>query len=131
MASSHRTVGVDFGTTNSVVAISQPGRDPHLIDFSAPGATTDVFRSALCFWEDDTASSGVAVEAGPWAIAEYLSWPQGCRFIQSFKSVAASTNFDRAAIFEHEAQPIDWIHRIQRHVRATGLEHREQADDHV
>ncbi len=99
-ASLHRTVGVDFGTTNTVVAASQAGRDPRLINFSAPEATTDVFRSALCFWEDDTASSGVAVEAGPWAIAEYLSWPQGCRFIQSFKSVAASRNFDRAAIFE-------------------------------
>jgi hypothetical chaperone protein len=91
---------VDFGTTNTVVAVSQPGEDPRLLDFLAPVATTDVFRSALCFWEDDTASSGVAVEAGPWAIAEYLSYPAGCRFIQSFKSVAASSNFDRAAIFE-------------------------------
>jgi hypothetical chaperone protein len=100
MTSSHRTVGVDFGTTNTVVSVSQFSEDPHLLDFSAPVATTDVFRSALCFWEDDTASSGVAVEAGPWAIAEYLSWPQGCRFIQSFKSVAASSNFDRTAIFE-------------------------------
>lgn len=98
--SSQRTVGLDFGTTNTVVAVSQPGGSPQLIDFSAPVATTDVFRSALCFWEDDTASSGVAVEAGPWAIAEYLSYPAGCRFIQSFKSVAASSNFDRAAIFE-------------------------------
>ena len=98
--SSHRTVGLDFGTTNTVVAVSQPGEGPHLIDFSAPVATIDVFRSALCFWEDDTASSGVAVEAGPWAIAEYLSYPAGCRFIQSFKSVAATSNFDRAAIFE-------------------------------
>jgi hypothetical chaperone protein len=98
--SQHRTVGIDFGTTNTVVAVAEAGEDPRLIDFSEPEATTDVFRSALCFWEDDTASSGVAVEAGPWAIAEYLSWPQGCRFIQSFKSVAASSNFDRAAIFE-------------------------------
>ncbi|WP_310498630.1 Hsp70 family protein [Sandarakinorhabdus sp.] len=97
---SHRTVGLDFGTTNTVVAVSQHGRDPRLVDFSGPVETTDVFRSALCFWEDDTASSGVAVEGGPWAIAEYLSWPQGCRFIQSFKSVAASSNFERAAIFE-------------------------------
>ena len=99
-SSSQRTVGLDFGTTNTVVAVSQPGEGPHLIDFSAPVATIDVFRSALCFWEDDTASSGVAVEAGPWAIAEYISYPAGCRFIQSFKSVAASSNFDRATIFE-------------------------------
>lgn len=99
-ASSHRTVGLDFGTTNTVAAFSQSGDAARLIDFSGPASTTNVFRSALSFWEDDSASGGVAVEAGPWAIAEYLSWPQGCRFIQSFKSVAASRNFERAAIFE-------------------------------
>jgi hypothetical chaperone protein len=95
-----RAIGLDFGTTNTVVAVAQPGADARLIDFMGPTAATDVFRSALCFWEDDTASKGVAVEAGPWAIAEYLTWPQGCRFIQSFKSVAVSSNFERAAIFE-------------------------------
>jgi hypothetical chaperone protein len=118
-ASSHRTVGVDFGTTNTVVAVSQPGEDPRLLDFSAPLATVDVFRSALCFWEDNTASSGVAVEAGPWAIAEYLSFPAGCRFIQSFKSVAASSNFDRAAIFEQrytfEALGKAFLRELTRH----------------
>ena len=95
-----QTVGLDFGTTNSVAAISQSGHDARLIDFAGPAGTIDVFRSALCFWEDDTRSNGVAVEAGPWAIAEYLAWPQGCRFVQSFKSVAANSSFERATIFE-------------------------------
>jgi hypothetical chaperone protein len=93
-------VGLDFGTTNSVAALSLPGHDVRLIDFAGPSGTTDVFRSALCFWEDDTRLTGVAVEAGPWAIAEYLGWPQGCRFVQSFKSVAANSSFERATIFE-------------------------------
>lgn len=99
-ASSYRTVGLDFGTTNTVAAVSQSGDAARLIDFSGPAVTSNVFRSALAFWEDDATSNGVAMEAGPWAIAEYLAWPQACRFIQSFKSVAASSNFDRAAIFE-------------------------------
>jgi hypothetical chaperone protein len=98
--SSLRTLGLDFGTTNTVAALALPGQDPELIAFSSPQATTEVFRSALCFWEDEAMPSGVAAEAGPWAIAEYLAYPQGSRFIQSFKSVAASRNFDRAAIFE-------------------------------
>lgn len=98
--SSRRTIGLDFGTTNTVAAVSPPGQDARLLTFAGPAATTEVFRSALCFCEDDSASTGVAIEAGPWAIAEYLGWPQGSRFIQSFKSVAASPNFERAAIFE-------------------------------
>ena len=84
-AFSSHVIGLDFGTTNTVVDVSHPGTEPRLVEFAGPISTTDVFRSALCFWEDDTAWSGVAVEAGPWAIAEYLAYPAGCRFIQSFK----------------------------------------------
>ncbi|MEY2883525.1 MAG: hypothetical protein RL490_1249 [Pseudomonadota bacterium] len=93
-------IGLDFGTTNSVAALAAPGAAPHLVAFDTPDAPTDVFRSALCFWEDDTTKTGVASAAGPWAVAEYLGWPQGCRFVQSFKSVAANRSFERAAIFE-------------------------------
>ena len=94
-----RALGFDFGTTNSVAAISQDDRS-ELVAFSGERATGAVFRSALCFWEEDTARAGLAREAGPWAIAEYLDYPQGCRFIQSFKSVAASPLFEHASIFE-------------------------------
>ena len=58
-----------------------------------------MFRSALCFWEEERAWNGIAAEAGPWAIAEYLQSPLDCRFVQSFKSVAASPLFERALIF--------------------------------
>jgi hypothetical chaperone protein len=51
----------------------------------------------LCFWEDDTR---IAAEAGPWAIAEYLEYPEGSRFLQSFKSVAASPSFEHATVFD-------------------------------
>ena len=95
-----RALGLDFGTTNTVAALAMPGAEPELVAFAGPEAASAVFRSALCFWEDGAASTGVASEAGPWAVAEYLAYPQGSRFIQSFKSVAASANFDRAAIFE-------------------------------
>jgi hypothetical chaperone protein len=60
-------------------------------------ASDPVFRTALCFWEE---TAHVAVEAGPWAIAEYLSCPEGSRFLQSFKSVAASPIFEHATIYE-------------------------------
>ena len=93
-------LGLDFGTTNTVAALAQGGEPPELIDIAGPEAAASVFRSALCFWEDEAASSGVSHEAGPFAIAEYLAWPQGSRFIQSFKTVAASESFEQATIFE-------------------------------
>ena len=95
----HDAIGLDFGTTNSVVARVGADGQPYLIDFAAPGEISAVFRSALCFYEDDS-GRGLACEAGPWAIAEYLEFPQGSRFLQSFKSVAASATFEHASIFD-------------------------------
>jgi hypothetical chaperone protein len=70
-----------------------------MVDFNGPAGPASVFRSALSFWEDDARRGGLAHEAGPWAIAEFLEYPQGCRFLQSFKSMAANANFDSASLF--------------------------------
>ena len=94
-----RALGLDFGTTNSVAAIAT-GQQSDLVSFSGAQATGAVFRSALCFWHDEGVKGGLAHEAGPWAIAEYLEYPQDSRFIQSFKSVAASPIFETASVFE-------------------------------
>ncbi|MBA3940498.1 MAG: hsp70 family protein [Sphingopyxis sp.] len=92
-------LGLDFGTTNTVVALADGSGDAQLVEYSGEEATGGVFRSALCFWEEERAWQGVAHEAGPWAIAEYLQSPLDSRFVQSFKSVAASPSFERAMIF--------------------------------
>lgn len=92
-------LGLDFGTTNTVAALADGRGGSRVIEFSGEGARGAVFRSALCFWEEDGARGGIAHEAGPWAIAEYLQAPLDSRFVQSFKSVAASPLFDRATIF--------------------------------
>jgi len=92
-------LGLDFGTTNTVAALADGKGGSHLVDFAGEAATGAVFRSALCFWEDERGLNGIAHEAGPWAIAEYLRSPLDSRFIQSFKSVAASPLFERALIF--------------------------------
>ena len=89
-------LGFDFGTTNSVAALSDGGA-ADLVMLDGPDDRAAVFRSALCFWEED---NGIAVDAGPWAIREYLSFPQDSRFIQSFKSVAASASFEHATLFD-------------------------------
>jgi len=92
-------LGLDFGTTNSVVALSHGDGTAHLVDFIGEEANGAVFRSALCFWEEERGWNGIASEAGPWAIAEYLQSPLDSRFVQSFKTVAASPLFERAQIF--------------------------------
>lgn len=93
------TLGLDFGTTNSVAAVARDGISD-LVMLDNPAGAAAAFRSALCFWEDEAARGGIACEAGPYAIAEYLEFPQGSRFLQSFKSVAASPSFEHATIFE-------------------------------
>lgn len=90
-----RVLGLDFGTTNSVAALGVPGKPPELIAFDG----NPVFRSALCFWQDDTGPGGLMAEAGPYAIREYLEDPGASRFLQSFKSVAASASFEHASVF--------------------------------
>ncbi|MBB5685153.1 Hsp70 family protein [Sphingobium boeckii] len=95
-----RAMGLDFGTTNSVAALAGADGASEMVEFQGDHAAGAVFRSALCFWHDDAVRGGIASEAGPWAIAEYLEWPQDSRFIQSFKSVAASATFEHASIFE-------------------------------
>lgn len=98
-ASAPFALGLDFGTTNSVAAVARDGISS-LLEIDTPDGAEAAFRSALCFWEDEAVRGGIAAEAGPWAIAEYLGYPQGSRFLQSFKSVAANATFEHATIFE-------------------------------
>ncbi|MBY9064041.1 Hsp70 family protein [Sphingomonas yunnanensis] len=92
------TLGLDFGTTNTVLArVGGGDSSPTLVSLDAGSA---VYRTALCFWHEAGARDGLAVAAGPAAIREYLEFPAGSRFLQSFKSVAASTSFDTAPVFE-------------------------------
>jgi hypothetical chaperone protein len=98
--STRRAAGLDFGTTNSVAALSGgPGEEPRLISLEGPDEASQVFRSALCLWHDEGTRGGLAVAAGPAAISEYLEYPTDSRFLQSFKSVAASRSFESASVF--------------------------------
>jgi hypothetical chaperone protein len=91
-------IGVDFGTTNTVVAIGAGGNRARLVAFETPAAPTATFRSALSFNHDPAEPAGRAVNAGPWAIKAYLDDPAETRFIQSFKSFAASSLFKETVV---------------------------------
>jgi len=92
------TLGIDFGTTNTVVALAGPEGPAHLAKFPAPEGELFAFRSCLSFHAPPERPSERAVAAGPWAIEAYMEDPAETRFIQSFKSFAAAESFTETQI---------------------------------
>jgi hypothetical chaperone protein len=91
-------IGIDFGTTNSVVAIRQD--DGSVATRSH--ASLDVFRSVLCFWtEPGRGRTELRQEAGPEAISAYLEDPLDSRLIMSMKTYLAQRSFTETRIFGH------------------------------
>ncbi|WP_411288869.1 Hsp70 family protein [Phenylobacterium sp.] len=96
--SSAFSLGIDFGTTNTVVALADARGPAHLVNFSAPEGELFAFRSALSFHAPAEHPQERTVAAGPWAIDAYVEDPVETRFIQSFKSFAASESFSETQI---------------------------------
>ncbi len=69
-------LGIDFGTTNSVVAVLDSATGgSRTVRFSAGDSVHDVFRTVLCFWQDVARGrSHLRHAAGPAAISAYLDW---------------------------------------------------------
>lgn len=92
-------IGIDFGTTNTVVARHTAGAgEVELVAYE--GHASAAFRSALSFHRPQGDPRGRVVEAGPFAIETYVEEPLETRFIQSFKSYAASPLFTETRILE-------------------------------
>jgi hypothetical chaperone protein len=97
------TIGVDFGTTNTVISLTHGDDQAHLVRFSIDNRELFAFRSALSFHSIQGAPGQAqerVVEAGPWAIEAYLEDPLETRFIQSFKTFAASAAFTETRILD-------------------------------
>ena len=84
------SIGLDFGTTNTVATMVNPQGAVEAVHFRHHDDAFDAFRSVLCFSEtDDAAGRKTNVDAGPWAIEQFVELAGDCRFIQSFKTFAA------------------------------------------
>jgi hypothetical chaperone protein len=95
-----RAIGVDFGTTNSVVALLHENGTVTTQRHTGGTALLDVFRSVLCFWAEEGRGRSVLREAaGPAAIASYLEDPLDSRLIMSMKTYLAQTSFTETRIF--------------------------------
>jgi len=96
--SSDLSFGVDFGTTNTVVALAGTSGPAEVLEIAAPAGTVTAFRSALGFQHPPEKPSERLVTAGPWALESYAEDPHDVRFIQSFKTFAASESFSETQI---------------------------------
>jgi len=111
-----KAFGLDFGTTNSALALANPDRTVTLAQFGA-GAT---YRSILYFDEDENSrATRVRVVAGPDAIQNYLNAKSPGRLIQSTKSYLASRLFQQTQIFGVTYTLEDLIGVLLRHLRKS------------
>ena len=86
-------IGIDFGTTNTVISTLGADGRAQLASFPTAEEPIVAFRSALSFYAPAEDPNARVVEAGSWAIDAYVEEPLETRFIQSFKSHAASALF--------------------------------------
>jgi hypothetical chaperone protein len=102
-------IGIDFGTTNSAVAVAGQGGEVRLV----PLAGASYWRTVLYF-----EPSG-AMTAGAPAIARYLETEGEGRLVQSIKSHLASASFSRTHIFGRRWQLEDMVAAYVRQLRAA------------
>jgi hypothetical chaperone protein len=102
-------VGIDFGTTNSAVAISDDAGNVELVPLDG----AKYWRTVLYF------EPGGRLTAGAPAIARYLETGGEGRLVQSIKSHLASASFSRTQILGRRWALDDMIAAFLRLVRAA------------
>ncbi|MFT8978607.1 Hsp70 family protein [Gluconobacter oxydans] len=94
-------VGIDFGTTNSVVVIADENGNTHPARFVfTDHATSETCRTLLCLWMDQDGRRRVMKDAiGLDAIEAYLDDPAESRLIMSMKTYLAQGSFRETRVF--------------------------------
>ncbi len=92
------SLGIDFGTTNTVLSLADAEGPARLVKFAAPEGELFAFRSCISFHAPAENPQAREIAAGPWAIDAYVEDPAETRFIQSFKSFAAQESFTETQI---------------------------------
>ena len=115
MSSTHSTgpsIGIDFGTTNSSIALARSGA-VELVSFPTAGGTTESFRSVLYLEQRKHAGrTQIKGFTGPQAIENYLEAEHKGRLIQSLKSYLTSRTLSGTEVFGRRYSVEDLISRI-------------------
>ena len=135
-----RAIGVDFGTTNSAVAVVEADGQVRLARFPSRTGDKSTFRSILYFHREEdidngapTLARGIAAFAGPRAIEHYLDTVGTGRLVQSLKSYLADHSFDATNLFGRTTTLNELVAFLARGVRtdalaALGIGSNEQMD---
>jgi hypothetical chaperone protein len=105
-------IGIDFGTTNSSIALIK-GDGVELVSFPRRGGETESFRSVL--YMERVRQAGhlrIGSWTGPTAIEHYLDAEKKGRLIQSLKSYLSSSNLAGTEILGRHFSFEDLISRI-------------------
>ena len=93
-------IGIDFGTTNSVVVLAGADGSTRALRFAFPDlpaemATDDTCRTLLCLWHERSGGGRLLLQdaIGPAAIDAYLDDPAESRLVMSMKSYLAQGSF--------------------------------------
>jgi len=124
LAAEQAFFGVDFGTTNSAVALYHPGRPVELARFTFRGEALPSCRSVLYFEQSRTAAGMRRVHgySGPEAIERYLDADEKGRLIQSLKSHLSSRSLTSTEVFGRR-------HRIEELVTRIVVDLRKRAEE--
>ncbi len=112
------SIGLDFGTTNSSLAVATPDGDVKLARFPYSGGVTESFRSLL-YLERLKQAGRITLKSwsGPAGIDHYLQADDKGRLIQSLKSFLTSRSLQTTEIFGRRVQLEDLIANILRDIR--------------
>ncbi|WP_419804917.1 Hsp70 family protein [Terriglobus sp.] len=121
-------VGIDFGTTNSSIALADRSGGVRFAQFATPAGLTASSRSLLYLQRQNTApGKPVHMWSGPDAVAQHLAHDpfdddvQG-RLIQSLKSYIAARSFTGTEIFGRHYRVEDLLAKMLADLRARASE---------
>ncbi len=93
-------IGIDFGTTNSAVAMADEHGQVTTARYPSGDTETETFRSILFFAPPEKGMRrDLSAYAGPEAIERYLHADEGGRLIQSIKSYLATSSLKSTSLF--------------------------------
>lgn len=112
-------IGLDFGTTNSSLAVADAEGNVRLASFASGEGSTQSYRSLLYLQRlREHSRSTIKSWSGPAGIEQYLGADEKGRLIQSLKSFLSSRSLTSTEVFGRRFRLEDLIARIVRDIRA-------------